>query len=51
MSDTANFFRSRLDQMINLRHPLAIFSSRMPSQKLEASVPHPFAKKVRPGKV
>jgi len=51
MSDTANFFRSHLDQMINLYHPLAVFSSRMPLQKLEASVPHPFAKKVRADKV
>jgi IS5 family transposase len=32
MSDTADFFRSRLDQMINLRHPLAALASRMPWQ-------------------
>jgi len=51
MSDTADFFRSRLDQMINLRHPLAVLSSRMPWQELEASVSHLFAKKVRAGKV
>ena len=29
MSDTADFFRSRLDQMIDLRHPLAVLSSRL----------------------
>ncbi|NDD14911.1 MAG: IS5/IS1182 family transposase, partial [Betaproteobacteria bacterium] len=51
MSDTADFFRSRLDQMIDLRHPLAVLSSRMPWQELEASVSHRFAKKVRAGKV
>jgi len=51
MSDTADFFRSRLDQMIDLRHPLAVLSSRMPWQELEASVSHLFAKKVRAGKV
>jgi len=51
MSDTADFFRSRLDQMIDLRLPLALLSSRMPWQELEASVSHRFAKKVRGGKV
>jgi hypothetical protein len=51
MCDTADFFRSRLDQMIDLRHPLAVLSSRMPWQELEASVSHLFAKKVRAGKV
>jgi len=30
MTDAADFFRSRLDQMIDLRHPLAILASRMP---------------------
>jgi hypothetical protein len=27
---TDDFFRNRLDQMINLRHPLAVLASRMP---------------------
>ena len=47
MSETADFFRSRLDQMIDLRRPLAVLSSRMPWQELEASVSHLFVKKVR----
>ena len=51
MSDTADFFRSRLDQMIDLRHPLAVLPSRMTWQELEASVSHLFARKVRAGKV
>jgi len=51
MSDTVDFFHRRLDQMIDLRHPLAVLSSRMPWQELEASVSHLFAKKVRAGKV
>ena len=38
MSATADFFRKRLDQMIDLRHPLDVMSSRMPWQKLEVSV-------------
>ena len=27
---TPDFFRSRLDQMIDLRHPLAVLSTRLP---------------------
>jgi IS5 family transposase len=50
MTDTADFFRSRLDQMIDLRHPLAVLASRMPWQELEASIAHLFAKAVRAGK-
>ena len=30
MTDEVDFFRSRLDQMIDLRHPLAVLASRMP---------------------
>ena len=29
-SMTADFFRNRLVQMIDLRHPLAVLSNRMP---------------------
>ena len=50
MTDEADFFRSRLDQMIDLRHPLAVLASRMPWQEIEASIAHAFAKKVRSGK-
>jgi IS5 family transposase len=38
MTDAADFFRSRLDQMIDLRHPLAVLASRMPWQEIEASI-------------
>jgi hypothetical protein len=37
MSDAADFFRSRVDQMIDLRHPLAVLASRLPWQELEAN--------------
>ena len=47
MEPTADFFRSRLDHMIELRHPLAVLASRMPWQQLEASVSHLFARKSR----
>ncbi len=50
MRDTADFFRSRLDQMIDLRHPLAVLASRMPWLEIEASVAHLLARRVRSGK-
>ena len=31
---TEDFFRARLDHMIDLRHPLAVLSSRMPWQQI-----------------
>lgn len=50
MSTTADFFRNRLDQIINLHHPLAVLAHRMPWQKIEASLAHLFARQVRAGK-
>ncbi len=50
MSDSADFFRSRLDQMIDLRHPLAVLASRMPWQEIEATIAHHFARRARVGK-
>lgn len=35
---TPDFFRSRLDAMIDLRHPLAVLSTRMPWAAIEASL-------------
>jgi IS5 family transposase len=46
MSDTADSYRSHLDQMIDLRHSLAVLSSLMPWREFEASVSRIFAKKV-----
>lgn len=46
---TDDFFRSRLDQMIDLRRPLPVLASRLPWQEIEASIAHLFAKKVRAG--
>ncbi|WJJ94250.1 transposase [Neopusillimonas aromaticivorans] len=46
---TDDFFRSRIDQMIDLRHPLAVLSSRMPWQELEARVAHLFVRKAHTG--
>jgi len=49
-ASTDDFFRSRLDHMIDLRHPLAVLASRMPWQEIEASLAHRFARQVRTGK-
>ncbi len=38
MSEADDFFRRRLGQMIDLRHPLAVLASRMPWQELEANI-------------
>jgi len=46
---TEDFFRLRLDQMIDLRHPLAVLASRMPWQEIEAAVAHRFARKAHAG--
>ncbi len=35
---TDDFFRNHLDQMIDLRHPLAVLVKRMPWQEIEASL-------------
>jgi IS5 family transposase len=47
---TDDFFRNRLDQLIDLRHPLAVLANRMPWQEIEASLAHRFARLVRSGK-
>jgi len=47
---TEDFFRLRLDHMMDQRHSLAVLSSRMPWQQIEASVSHVFSTKARAGK-
>ena len=49
-TSTDDFFRSRLDQMIDLRHPLAVLASRMPGQEIESSLAHRFARAAKAGK-
>lgn len=46
---TEDLFRSRIDHMIDLRHPLAVLASHMPWQQIEASVAHLFSRKARSG--
>ena len=47
---TDDFFRNRLDQMIDLRHPLAVLASRMPWQEIEASLAQRWARQVKADK-
>lgn len=44
-----DLFRTRLVDMIDLRHPLAVLANRMPWTSLEASPAPKFARRDRPG--
>lgn len=46
---TDDFFRSRIDHMIDLRHPLSVLASRMPWQQIEAALSHLLSRKGRTG--
>ena len=46
---TGDFFRSRIDLMIDMRHPLSARASRMPWQKIEARRARVFSRKGRAG--
>ena len=47
---TPDFFRSRLDAMIDLRHPLAVLSKRLPWSAMEAAVAPKLARDAQPAK-
>jgi IS5 family transposase len=44
-----DLFRSRLDQLIDLRHPLAVLARRMPWAQIEAALAPAFARQNREG--
>ena len=46
---TDDFFRARLDQMIDLRHPLAVLARRMPWAQIETALAPALAHKNRDG--
>jgi IS5 family transposase len=46
-----DFFRSRLEQMIDLRHPLAVLARRMPWVQIEAALSPSFQRRDREGQV
>jgi len=41
--DTADFFRSRLDAMIDMRHPLVVLTAQFPWGGIEAALAPNFA--------
>lgn len=47
---TPDFFRSRLDAMIDLRHPLAVLANRMPWRSIEATLTPIFERRAREGR-
>ena len=49
--ETPDFFRSRIDAMINLRHPLAVLATRLPWGVIEAALAPKFERKDRPGQL
>ena len=48
---TPDFFRSRLDTMIDLRHPLAVLATRLPWTEIESSLSPLFVHKDRAGQL
>ena len=48
---TDDFFRARIDAMINLKDPLAVLASRLPWGQIEASVAAKFERQERAGHV
>ena len=49
MTDTADFFRARLDGMVDDKHPLVVLSKRLPWATIEQVLAPHFARKARPG--
>ena len=47
--ETADFFRARIDAMINLSDPLAVLARRLPWDQIEASVAAKFERQDRAG--
>ena len=50
-AQTFDFFRPRLAEMIDLRHPLAVLATRLPWAQIEAALAPCFARRVRDGRV
>ena len=48
---TDDFFRARLDQMIDHRHPLAVLAKRIPWTQIEAALAPVFARRARAGEM
>ena len=50
MRGSDDFFHSRIDQMIDLRHPLAVLALHMPWKEIEASLAKQLAREVKKGR-
>ena len=46
---TDDFFRARLDQMIDLKHPLAVLAQKMPWSQIEKALAPSFSRKAKEG--
>ena len=46
---TSDFFRGRIDAMINLNDPLAVLATRLPWDQIEAALAPMFTRQDRPG--
>jgi transposase, IS5 family len=49
-NEHTGLFRSRLDAMIDLKHPLAVLASRLPWAAIEAAVSPKLARQIKPAK-
>ena len=49
--ETADFFRARIDAMINLSDPLAVLATRLPWDQIEAAVAAKFERQERAGQI
>jgi transposase, IS5 family len=47
----ADFFRSRIDAMINLSDPLAVLASRLPWGQIEMALAQKFERQHRAGQI
>jgi IS5 family transposase len=48
---TADFFRARIDEMINLNDPLAVLATRLPWAQIEVSLAAKFERRMRAGQL
>ena len=48
---TDDFFRARLEGMVDPRHPLVVLAARMPWAEIEAALAPAFARKDRQGQL
>ena len=49
--ETANFFRARIDAMLNLSDPLAVLATRLAWDQIEAAVATKFERQNRAGQI